>query len=187
MSQGSVLYRFHLELSDIDRGVYCPLDFRLAMHPSETVTYLGARVIAYALNHGPDLAFAAGGIADDELPAISSPDPRGGFTLWIEIGAPSAKRLRKAMNAAQTVKVYVHRDPQGLVRELRSANLRRLEALEIYSFAKGFFEEIGSWLERDNTWLILLSDGLLSVSDGTRSAQSEITRLNLQALIGDRA
>ncbi|MGZ3712301.1 MAG: YaeQ family protein, partial [Bdellovibrionota bacterium] len=36
MSVGTSLYRFQINLSDIDRGHYDQLDFRMAMHPSET-------------------------------------------------------------------------------------------------------------------------------------------------------
>ncbi len=51
MSQGTVLYRFRLHLSDVDRSVYEELDFRLALHPSESLAFLLTRMLAYALNY----------------------------------------------------------------------------------------------------------------------------------------
>ena len=58
MAQPSTLYRFRIDLTDIDRGVYETLDLRLAMHPSESETYLVTRVLAYALNYASDLEFS---------------------------------------------------------------------------------------------------------------------------------
>ena len=56
MAQPSTLFRFRIELSDVDRGNYTSLDIRTAMHPSETPVFLLTRVLAYSLNHGDDLA-----------------------------------------------------------------------------------------------------------------------------------
>ena len=55
-----MLYRFLIELSDIDRSVYKSLDFRVAQHPSEIAPYLLSRVLAYALSYQEGLEFASG-------------------------------------------------------------------------------------------------------------------------------
>jgi uncharacterized protein YaeQ len=69
MALASTLYRFRIDLSDVDRGVYETLDFRIAQHPSETTTYLLTRVLAYALNTQPGLEFSSGGLSDPDAPA----------------------------------------------------------------------------------------------------------------------
>src|ERR1700722_14698215 len=51
MANLATLYRFKLSVSDVDRGVYEDLDFRVPMHPSENAAYLLSRVLAYALNY----------------------------------------------------------------------------------------------------------------------------------------
>ncbi|MES3037442.1 MAG: YaeQ family protein, partial [Bdellovibrionota bacterium] len=50
MALPSTLYRFKIDLSDIERGVYEQLEFRVAQHPSESLVYLLTRVLAYVLN-----------------------------------------------------------------------------------------------------------------------------------------
>lgn len=56
----ATIYRFHLDLSDIDRSIYEKLDLRLALHPSESIPYLLTRLIAFALNVEPSLKFSKG-------------------------------------------------------------------------------------------------------------------------------
>ena len=46
MAISSTLYRFQIELSDIDRGVYESLDWRVACHPSEDSERMVVRVLA---------------------------------------------------------------------------------------------------------------------------------------------
>ena len=58
MAHPSTLFRFRIDLTDIDRGVYRKLDFRIAMHPSESETFFVTRVLAYALNAQDDLQFS---------------------------------------------------------------------------------------------------------------------------------
>lgn len=176
MAQPSALHRFHIELADVDRGVYEELDLRIARHPSETVAFLLTRVLAYALNVAPDLVLAAGGLSDTDEPALSIPDPRGGLKLCIEIGSPSAKRLHKDMKTAATVKVYTYKDPKSLLSEVFAADIHKLSELEVYAFAPKFLESLGAKLDRDNEWNVLHSDGSLTVTIDGEAYTAEVTR-----------
>jgi len=57
MAISSTLYRFQIELSDIDRGVYESLDWRVACHPSEDSERMVVRVLARAIAHEEGLDF----------------------------------------------------------------------------------------------------------------------------------
>jgi uncharacterized protein YaeQ len=46
MALGATNYAFKIELADSDRGVYAPLDLRVARHPSETEDHLLTRAFA---------------------------------------------------------------------------------------------------------------------------------------------
>ena len=70
MANPSTLYRFKLSVSDVDRGFYENLDFRVAMHPSENEAYLLSRVLAYALNYESGLEFSVG-LCDPDEPALT--------------------------------------------------------------------------------------------------------------------
>ena len=99
MALAATVYRFQIELSDVDRGVYESLDLRVARHPSESMTYLLARVIAYALLFAEGIAFGKG-LSTTEEPALWIKDLQGSLRAWVEVGTPSADRLHKASKAS---------------------------------------------------------------------------------------
>ena len=176
MAQPATLLRFKIELSDIDRGIYESLDFRIAQHPSETSIYLLTRIIAYALNRIEGLEFSALGLSDPDSPALRLMGENGQTELWIEIGNPSAKKLHKASKAAKLVKVYTYKDPQVLVRELESQHVHRLSEIEIYAISPKFLESLEKQLARDNKWSFVLQENLLTVHTQAGPEQCEIQR-----------
>jgi uncharacterized protein YaeQ len=182
MGHPSTLYRFRLDVSDIDRGVYEQLDFRVAMHPSETLLFLMTRVLAFALNCETDLHFSPGGISDTDDPCISAPSPAGGFKTWIEVGNPSIKKLNKATKAARDVRIYTYKDPGSLVRELSGERIHRLEEVALYSLKPEFLNRLASHLERDNRWSVIHTEGSLVVQAGDQTEQGELERHKLTAL-----
>ncbi len=110
----TVLYRFQIELSDIDRSVYESLDFRIAQHPSETAPFLLTRVLAFALCYEQNLEFSPAGLGDPDVPALSSKGLNGVTNLWIEIGNASARKLHKASKSAKEVKVFTYKKSRSL-------------------------------------------------------------------------
>lgn len=176
MAHPSTLYRFRIELSDVDRGVYETLDFRVAMHPSETPAFLLTRVIAYALNFGDGLEFAPGGLSDPDAPALRALEPHGATRLWIEIGNPSARKLHKASKAAREVKVYTYKDPELLLKEIASEKVHQASRIEIRSLPQSLLNELAQTLQRDNQWTLVHTDGSLMIGIGERSLQAELGR-----------
>jgi uncharacterized protein YaeQ len=169
------VYRFRIELSDVDRGVYETLDLRTALHASETHAYLITRVLAFALNMREGLAFSPGGLSDPDAPALLASDPQGGgVELWIEIGNPSARKLHKASKAARQVKVYTYKDPALLLKDIAPGEVHRAGEIEIVSFDPRFLERVAAALQKDNPWTLTVSEGVLFLGmPGGRSEQVE--------------
>ena len=174
MSVGSVLYRFRLNVSDVDRSVYEKLDLRLAQHPSESIAFLLCRMLAYALNVQDGLKFSLKGLGEPDDPCISSEHSRGGKDLWIEVGNPSARRLHKAAKAAKKVKVYTYKNPAPLLEEIRSLNVHHGDQIEIFSFPSSFLEQLEAVLKRDNDWGLIRDQESLMVSMGDDMIQGEL-------------
>jgi uncharacterized protein YaeQ len=171
----ATLYRFRIDVSDVDRGVYEALDFRAALHPSEVPIYLVTRVLAFALNTQEGLEFSAGGLSDPDAPALKVDDPQGGLRLWIEIGNPSARKLHKAAKASREVRVYTYKDPGLMLKDIAHEKVHEAERLKIFSFSQGFLERLVLGLEKDNAWSLLVSEGSLVVNFGSGEvAQSEL-------------
>ncbi len=168
-SQGMVLrptalYRFRLEVTDVDRSFYGSLDFRVAMHPSEALPYLVTRILARALSHEEGLEFCPEGLSDPDLPALRVAANEGGFKNWIEIGSPSARKLHKAAKSSKRVQVYTYKNPELLLKEIAGGTIYHAEKLDIFSFEPKFLEAIGEKIERDNAWNVLRNDGSIHVS-----------------------
>jgi uncharacterized protein YaeQ len=174
MAQPSTLYRFRIDLSDVDRGVYETLDFRVAQHPSETLIYLMTRVIAYALNFGEGVVFAPGGLSDPDSPCIHALSEHGKPLLWIEIGNPSARKLHKASKAADSVKVYTYKNPELLMEEVNAGDVHQVAKIEFYSIDQKFLQSLADATKRDNHWTLLRSDGSLDIGAGDLSFNAEL-------------
>ena len=176
MAQPSILHRFQIDLSDIDRSLYKAFDFRMARHPSESNPYLLTRLFAFLLNDQEYLEFSTGGLSDPEAPAIRAATPYGEILLWIEIANPSARKLHKAAKSARQVKVYTYKDVGPLLEDIRGSKVHRAESIGIYSLDAKFLEDLAPRLERTNKWSLVHQEGSLTVSIGDWSVATELTR-----------
>lgn len=163
MALPSTLHKFSIALSDVDRGVYETLDFRLVRHPSETVDFALVRVLAYALEYAPELTFGPGLCVADE-PALSSLGEHGQMAQWIDIGAPSADRLHKANKHADQVIIYTHRELEHLHREWSSRAIHQAETIRVVCVDTDLLAALGETFDRTNTWELLRTEGVLYVT-----------------------
>lgn len=159
-----MLYRFTIELSNIDRGIYETLDFRVSQHPSEIPSYLLTRVLAYALSYQEGLTFSAGGLSDPEAPALQLLGRHNTIDLWIEIGNPSSRKLHKAAKAARQVVVYTYKNAEVLINDIRANDVHKAQELQIFSFDEKFIAALEKHLEKSNRWSLLVQQGQISLS-----------------------
>jgi uncharacterized protein YaeQ len=103
----STIFRAELEVSDLDRGHFGTHTLTLARHPSETDERMMVRLLAFALNADEALEFGRGLSAEDE-PDLVLKDLTGAILLWIEVGLPDEREVRKAAGRARQVKVYTY-------------------------------------------------------------------------------
>ena len=132
MALKSAVYKFDLNVADLDRQVYGDFPLTVARHPSETETRMMLRVLAFALNAAGDLEFGRGISTDDE-PDLWRRSLTGEVELWIELGTPDPDRLRKACGRAREVVLYCYGDratPVWLEKHARA--LARLDRLRVF-------------------------------------------------------
>lgn len=176
MAVTTALYRFRIDVSDVDRGFYERLDFRLQQHPSETLEYLLTRAVAYSLCCEPGLEFSKAGLSEPDEPCISSQSPMGGYEQWIEVGSPSARRVHKAAKAAKRLTIFTYKNPEALLRELRNERVHNLEQIEVYSFDGEFLSSLERLIDRDNEWSLVRDGDSLLVTVGEESVAGTLTR-----------
>ncbi len=173
MSPKSTVYHFSIELSDMDRGVYESFKLPTALHPSESLEFMMARVVAFALEYGEGIAFSPG-IGATEDPAISIKGYDGTYKAWIDVGAPNAERLHRAAKLAQRVAVYCHRSADVVYQRLIQAPIFRGESVAFYSFEDDFISNLVATLDRRNELAISRSDSTLYVQSNGQSHSSPL-------------
>lgn len=132
MALKATVYKALLQVADLDRQVYGDFPLTLARHPSENEQRLMLRLLAFALNAHEQLTFTRGISSDDE-PDLWRKDLTGAIEQWIEIGLPSAERVRKACARAQEVRVYAAGQQSLSVWCKRSApELERFSNLQVF-------------------------------------------------------
>lgn len=178
MAQPSDLYRFELELSDIDRGVYEKLELRVARHPSESPPFLLTRVIAYALHFQEGIGFSHGLCEPDE-PAIFVRDLTGTLTTWIEIGQPSGERLHRATRACPRVAVYTYKAGAMLLKHLEKERIHRREEIDVVAMPTAFLEDVARGLERRNRWTLVHQEDTLFLTTGSDTFEGQLEHLRL--------
>ena len=107
MALRATVYKLELSVADIDRGCYADHALTLALHPSETEERLMLRVLAFALFADERMRFGRGLSAEGE-PDLARADDTGAIELWIEVGLPDEKWVRKACGRAEQVVVLAY-------------------------------------------------------------------------------
>ena len=166
MALTATMYRFEVDLSDVDRGVYEQFEVRAAQHPSESEEFFVTRVLAYVLEYSESLQFGRG-ISTTEDATIWQKSGDGRIELWIEVGAPAAERLHRIAKQAERVAIYSHREP-NFVRSLwRGQTVHRAEQIEVFFVP----QEIVSWLveklERKTVLSVSRNDGTVYLTIGS--------------------
>jgi len=113
MAAGATIYKASLNIANMDTHYYAEHDLTIAKHPSENDLRLMIRIIAFVLNASEDLAFSKG-ISQDDEPDIWEKKLDGDIKLWIDLGQPDEKRIRKACGRADEVIIYTYQEGAAL-------------------------------------------------------------------------
>lgn len=105
MALPSTIFKAELQISDLNRGYYNKHCVTVARHPSETDERMMMRILAFALHASEALSFA-GGLSSTEEPDLWEKDLSGAIALWIMVGQPDEKQIKKALGRSARVAVY---------------------------------------------------------------------------------
>jgi uncharacterized protein YaeQ len=107
MALKSTIYKIVLNIADMDRQYYAQHSLTLAKHPSETDERVMVRLIGFALYANEALIFGKG-LSDDEEPDLWQKDLTGAIELWMDVGLPTEKDIRKACGRSRLVVVVLY-------------------------------------------------------------------------------
>jgi uncharacterized protein YaeQ len=130
MALGATICKAELNIVDMDRHYYQQHSLTLAQHPSETDQRLMIRLLVFALHASESLSFTKGLSTDDE-PDLWQKSLSDDIELWIELGLPSEKRLKKACGRSQQVIVYTYGSAEMWWKQMQP-QLTRFKNISVY-------------------------------------------------------
>ena len=107
MAIKSTIYKIDLQISDLDRNYYHQHNLTIAKHPSETDERVMVRLISFAM-YANDLLIFGKGLSDEEEPDLWQKDLTGAIELWMDVGLPTEKNIRKAAGRSKKVVVVLY-------------------------------------------------------------------------------
>ena len=170
MSFAEGFYSFTIQLSDVSRGIYDRLRFKIPRHPNEPMEYLYARVIAYIHSYENDLKFSPG-YFEPKLPSLFSKNVIDQTTAWIDIGCPSKEKLTRALKShlEAKFKVYFYSTNQidEFCHHLRGSKSNWVQKVSFFNINEIFLEKLCQIKKSSSEWLVTLVDnGFYLVFDG---------------------
>lgn len=175
MALKPTIYKAQIALADLDREQYESFTLTLAQHPSETLERMMARLVVYCNNWQSSLSFTKGLSSVDE-PDIWARTLDDQISLWIEIGEPSAERVKKATRLAQKTLVVCFnskadvwwRQNQQKLEQL-DASVQRLDWDEVCQLTK--------LVQRTMSIAITISEQTLYLSSETANLELTVKQL----------
>lgn len=159
MALKATIFKADLQLADMDRNHYQDYSLTLARHPSETDERMMVRLLAFALYADEQLAFGKG-LSTDEEPDLWLKDLTGAIELWINVGLPDERWLRKAAGRARKVVVVTY---GGRVAEMwweqNRAALERLQNLTVLRLAPEDSQALAALASRTMRLQCMVQDG----------------------------
>ncbi len=135
------------------------------------------RLLAFALHAHEYLEFGQG-MTDDDEADLWQKDLTGAIDLWIDVGIPDEKLIRKACGRANRVVVYCY---GGRVADMwfaqNSAQFDRQKNLSIINLPVASTQALAKLAQRTMNLQCTIQDGQVWLSDGEASVQVERTVL----------
>jgi uncharacterized protein YaeQ len=177
MAIKATIFKANLQIADMERHYYQDHALTLARHPSETDERMMVRLLAFTLHAHEYLEFGQGMTNDDEAD-LWRKDLTGAIELWIDVGIPDEKLVRKACGRASQVAVYSY---GGRVADMwfaqNRAQFERQKNLTIVNLAAASTQALTRLAQRTMNLQCTVQDGQVWLSNGETSVEVERTNL----------
>ena len=179
MALKATIFKVDLALADMDRNHYADYALTLARHPSENDQRLMVRLLAFMRYADEQLAFGKGLSTDDE-PDLWRRDLSGVIDLWILVGQPDERWLRKAAGRAARVVLFTY---GGRVAQLwweqNRATLEKISNLTVFRLAPEDTQALAALANRAMRLQCLIQDGEMLIT-----GEGESLRIDPERLLG---
>jgi len=176
MALKSTVFKADLQINDFDNHRYGSHQLTVAQHPSETDERMMVRILAFALHADDGLVFGRGLSSDDE-PDLWQKDLTGAIRLWIDVGLPDVKTLRKAAGRSDNVVLYAYGRGAEIWMKENSAELERIPQLAVHRIGTESSQALAALTARTMSLLCSVQDGAIALSGDQGSVAVAIRTL----------
>ncbi len=173
MAIKSTIFKVDMQVSNLDTHYYADHALTVARHPSENEQRMMIRLLAFALQAHEQLQFTKG-LSDEDEPDLWQKSLSDEIEVWIDLGQPDEKRIRKACAKANQVLIYTYNESGALKWFEQIKNkLTRFDHLSIYCVPDEAAIALSQMSKRNMQLQYMIQDGEIMVSDGERSVTVE--------------
>lgn len=168
MAIKATVYKASIQVSDMDRNHYQSYDLTLALHPSETEERMMVRLAAFALladeKEGDEQLSFTKGLSTEDEPDLWQKNFSDEILMWVELGQPDKKRLRKACGRSHKVIVVNYNDKSDIWWEQNKGKNSRFDNLRVLQFAESEVQQLTALCTRSMQLNVTMQDGEMWLS-----------------------
>jgi len=177
MAINSTIFKIDLQIADLDRHYYQDHALTIARHPSETDERMMIRVLAFACHASEQLSFGKGLSTEDE-PDLWAKTLTDDIDIWIDLGLPEEKRVRRACGRSRQVIIYTY---GGHVADNwwhhNQKHLKQLDKVTVYQVPEEDSKALADLVQRTMQLQCTIQDGEIMFTNGEQSVQLVVEQL----------
>ena len=164
MALKATIFKVDLAVADMDRNHFADYALTLARHPSENDARMMVRLLAF-MRYADELLVFGKGLSTDEEPDLWRKELTGVIDLWIVVGQPDERWLRKASGRSERVAVFSY---GGRVAEIwweqNRAVLEKLPNLTVFRLSAENTQELAALANRAMSLQCMTQDGEMLIT-----------------------
>ncbi len=175
MALKATIYKATVNVADLDRNQFLDATLTLARHPSETQERMMLRLLAWIKFANERLQFTRGLSAEDEPEAWLRNDHMG-IDLWIELGLPEERRIKKACTQSKEVALFTYNSRAAQVWWQQNQNkLSGFSNLSIWYLDDEQLAQLSAFASRTMVLQATIQDGAIWLSDAENNLEIHLT------------
>jgi len=171
------IYKLRIALSDLNRDYYDSVNLTVALHPSETLERMMARIVAYCLNAQEHLTFTKG-LSMVEEPDVWMKTLDDQVSLWIDVGEPVPERIKKSSRLAPKVKVYSFNSKSDTWWEKTKDKVGQFNNVEYYQLDWQQIQTLATLAKRTMEWSISISGDTVYIAAENQECELTVSELD---------
>ncbi|MDH4161933.1 MAG: YaeQ family protein [Nitrospirota bacterium] len=174
MALKSTIFKADLSISDMTRNYYHDHSVTIARHPSENDERMMVRLLAFGL-HADEALIFGNKIGNDDEPDLWQRDLTGAIDLWIDVGQPDEKLVRRACGRSRMVCIYPYSGHSAAVWwDQAKHSLEKIRNLQVVSVPEEASRSLAKLAQRTMKLQFTIQDNQIWVSNGNETVHVEL-------------